>query len=129
MNSVVIIGRLGADPEIKKTGSGLSVANFTVAVDRKGAKTEERITDWLDIVAWRNTADFVCKYFRKGSPIAITGNIQTRIWEDKDGKKRKTVEIIAESVEFVPKAKEEGGSFASGNEDSFEIVEGEDLPF
>lgn len=128
MNKAVIIGRLGADPELKKTGSGLSVANFTVAVDRKGAG-EERITDWLDVVAWRNTADFVCKYFRKGSPIAITGNIQTRIWEDKDGKKRKTVEIIAESVEFVPKAKEEGGSFASGNDDGFEIVEDEDVPF
>ena len=127
MNRVTMIGRLAADPELKTTGSGLSVCNFSIAVDRKGTKGEERITDWIDIVAWRHSAEFVSKYFQKGSPIVIEGSIQSRMWEDKDGKKRKTVEVVADNVEFVPKAK--GEALSAGKEEDFQLVESEDLPF
>ena len=108
MNKVTLIGRLAADPELRQTGEGTNVTNFTLAVTRPySGKESETQTDWIDIVAWRNTAEFVCKYFQKGSPIVIEGSIQTRMWEDKAGQKRKTVEILAESVEFVPRIKGE----------------------
>ena len=129
MNRVTIIGRLAADPELKTTGSGISVTNICVAVDRKVTKGEDKITDWIDVVAWRNTADFICKYFQKGSPIVVTGSLQTRMWDDKSGQKRKTVEVIADSVEFVPKAKGEN-TVKVDDADSFQLIEDdEDVPF
>lgn len=101
LNNAVIMGRLVADPELRTTGSGVSVTSFTVAVDRRFAnKDEEKQADFIDVVAWRQTADFVCKYFRKGSMIAVQGSIQTRTYEDKDGNKRKAVEIVADNVSF-----------------------------
>ena len=101
VNCAVIMGRLVADPELRTTGSGVSVTSFTVAVDRRFAnKDEEKQADFIDIVAWRQTADFVCKYFKKGSMIAVQGAIQTRTYEDKDGNKRKAVEIVADNVSF-----------------------------
>ena len=129
MNVVNIIGRLAADPELKTTGSGISVTNICVAVDRKVTKGEDKITDWIDVVAWRNTAEFICKYFQKGSPIVVTGSLQTRMWDDKNGQKRKTVEVIADSVEFVPKAKGEN-TVKVDDTDSFQLIEDdEDVPF
>lgn len=128
MNVVTIIGRLAADPELKTTGSGISVTNICVAVDRKVTKGEDKITDWIDVVAWRNTAEFICKYFQKGSPIVVTGSLQTRMWDDKSGQKRKTVEVIADSVEFVPKAKGEN-AVKVDDTDSFQLIEDEDIPF
>lgn len=129
MNVVTIIGRLAADPELKTTGSGISVTNICVAVDRKVTKGEDKITDWIDVVAWRNTAEFICKYFQKGSPIVVTGSLQTRMWDDKSGQKRKTVEVIADSVEFVPKAKGEN-TVKVDDTDSFQVIEDdEDVPF
>lgn len=129
MNVVTIIGRLAADPELKTTGSGISVTNICVAVDRKVTKGEDKITDWIDVVAWRNTAEFICKYFQKGSPIVVTGSLQTRMWDDKSGQKRKTVEVIADSVEFVPKAKGEN-TVKADDTDSFQLIEDdEDVPF
>ena len=108
MNKATLIGRLAADPELRQTGSGIAVTSFTIAVDRPySGKESETQTDWIDIVAWRHTAEFVCKYFQKGSPIVVEGNIQTRMWEDKTGQKRKSVEIAAENVEFVPRVKGE----------------------
>ena len=97
-NRVIIGGRLTANPELKTTPSGVSVANFTVAISRKGKSGE---TDFIDVVAWRGTADFVCKYFQKGSSICVVGNIQVRKWQDKDGNNRLTTEIIADEVNFV----------------------------
>lgn len=146
MNKVVLLGRLAADPELKQTNSGLSVTSFSIAVDRKGTKGENKITDWIDIVAWRNTAEFICKYFQKGSPITVEGNIQTRTWEDRDGKKHKAVEVIADYVEFVPgNKKTESGQaapnttatpdFCTPQPDAFPapdyctVVDDEDLPF
>ena len=117
MNSVHLIGRLAADPELRKTGADVSVMNFTLAVDRPYTKGADRQTDWIDIVAWRNTAEFVNKYFKKGSPIVVEGSIQTRFWEDKNGQKHKSVEIIADNVEFIPRTKE-GNSAVDENEDA-----------
>lgn len=128
MNVVTIIGRLAADPELKTTGSGISVTNICVAIDRKGTKGEDKITDWIDVVAWRNTAEFICKHFHKGDPIVVTGSLQTRMWDDKNGQKRKTVEVIADSVEFVPKAKGEN-TVKVDDTDSFQLIEDEDIPF
>lgn len=101
LNNAVIMGRLVAQPELKTTGSGISVTSFTVAVDRRFNKQgEEKQADFIDVIAWRNTAEFVCKYFSKGSMIAIQGSIQTRTYEDKNGNKRKAVEIVAVNVSF-----------------------------
>ena len=98
LNIVAIQGRLTADPELKHTPSGVAVTSFTLAVDRYAK--EERKTDWVDVVAWRQTAEFICKYFTKGQMIAVDGSIQTRSYEDKNGNKRKAVEIVAKEVSF-----------------------------
>ena len=101
LNVVAITGRLTADPELKKTNTGTSVCSFTVAVDRNFVKQgEERQADFLEVVAWKNAAEFVSKYFQKGSMIAVQGTIQTRNWEDKNGNKRKSTEIIADKISF-----------------------------
>lgn len=102
LNVVALMGRFVADPELKQTSSGISVTNFRIAVDRSYVKSgAERQTDFIDIVAWRNTAEFVCKYFRKGQLVALQGSIQTRSYTDKDGNKRKAVEVIADNVHFA----------------------------
>ena len=100
LNCAIIMGRLTADPELKKTPSDVSVTSFTVAVDRKYNSGEEKIADFINVVAWRGSADFVCKYFKKGQMIAIQGAIQTRSYDDKDGNKRLATEIIADNVSF-----------------------------
>lgn len=144
LNNAVIMGRLVAQPELRTTGSGTSVTSFTVAVDRRFNKQgEEKQADFIDIIAWRNTAEFVCKYFSKGQMIAVQGSIQTRLYEDKDGNKRKAVEIVADNVSFCG-SKNEGAApdqnasslppapaYATAGEDDFkEIPELEDdLPF
>ena len=101
INNAVIMGRLVADPELRTTASGNSVSSFTVAVDRNFVRQgEEKQADFIDVIAWRQTAEFICKYFRKGSMIAIQGHIQTRMYEDKNGNKRKAVELVADNVSF-----------------------------
>ena len=101
INNVVIMGRLTKDAELKTTANGISVTSFTIAVDRKFNKQgEEKQADFIDIIAWRGTAEFISKYFRKGSMIAVQGSIQTRMYEDKNGNKRKAVEIVADEVSF-----------------------------
>ena len=115
LNCAVIMGRLVANPELRTTGTGNSVTSFTVAIDRKFSKSpEERQTDFIDVVAWRQTAEFVTKYFQKGSMIAVQGSIQTRNYEDKNGNKRKSVEIIADNVSFCG-SKSEGGTVGAGS--------------
>jgi single-strand DNA-binding protein len=111
LNNAVIMGRLVADPELRTTGSGISVSSFTVAVDRRfNRQGEDRQADFIDIIAWRQTAEFVCKYFRKGSMIAVQGYIQTRMYEDKNGNKRKAVEIVAENAFFCESKQSSGES-------------------
>jgi single-strand DNA-binding protein len=102
INVTVLMGRFTRDPELHHTTNGVSVTSFTLAVDRSYVKTgAERQTDFIDIVAWRNTAEFVCKYFHKGQLTAIQGSIQTRTYTDKEGNKRKAFEIVADNVHFA----------------------------
>ncbi|WBY63310.1 MAG: Single-stranded DNA-binding protein [Thermocaproicibacter melissae] len=151
LNVAVLMGRLVADPELRQTPNGVSVTSFTLAVDRSYVKSgAERQTDFIDIVAWRNTAEFVCKYFRKGQLVAVQGSIQTRSYTDKEGNKRKAFEIVADNVHFA-EPKRDGVSstnhfagpdnlasqterpapaYSSGNADDFEeIPSDDDLPF
>lgn len=146
VNCAVIMGRLVADPELRTTGNGTSVTSFAVAVDRRFARSgEDRQTDFIDVIAWRQTADFVCKYFRKGSMIAIQGYIQTRTYEDKNGNKRKAVELVADNVSFCGSKAESGSgsfnrddsymnaqpapSYSTADADDFKEIPEDDLPF
>lgn len=150
LNVAVIMGRLVADPELRHTPNDTAVTSFRVAVDRSYAKAgTERQTDFIDVVAWRSTADFVCRYFQKGSMIAVQGSIQTRSYEDKNGNKRTAVEIVASEVSFTGSKRESGTGDAGGysapapaayneptpayssgnNEDFEEVLTDDDLPF
>lgn len=102
LNHIDIMGRLTRDPELRRTGSGLAVASFCVAVDRDfpNKDTGERETDFINCVAWRQTGEFVSKYFEKGSMIVVSGRLQMRKWEDKDGNKRVSAEVVADDVYF-----------------------------
>lgn len=101
LNKVIMMGRITKDIELRRTGSGVAVASFSIAVDRDFTpKDGEKETDFFDVVAWRQTAEFVSKYFAKGRMIVIVGQLQTRSWTDKDGNKRKVVEIVADNVYF-----------------------------
>ncbi len=109
LNCAIIMGRLTADPELRTTPNGISVTSFSVAVDRSYQKAgAERQTDFINVVAWRQTAEFVSRYFHKGSMIAIQGSIQTRNYEDKNGNKRTAVEIVADNVSFCGSKAESG---------------------
>ena len=101
LNRIVIMGRMTKDPELRRTGAGVAVASFTLAVDRdfKGQNGEKE-TDFIDVVVWRNTAEFVSKYFTKGRVALVEGRLQMRDWQDKDGNKRRTAEVIADNVYF-----------------------------
>ena len=153
LNVVSLLGRLVADPELRRTPNGVSVTTFTLAVDRNFVKAgSERQTDFIDIVAWRNTAEFVCKYFQKGSMMAVQVSIQTRTYEDKEGNKRKAFEILADNVFFAgskntstshantnaENGEPQPGSaaaptapvFSQGSTEEFAVVtDNEDLPF
>jgi len=102
LNHITIMGRLTRDPELRRTGSGIAVASFTVAVDRDFGKNEngEKETDFIDCVAWRQTGEFVSKYFTKGRMAVVSGRLQIRSWTDKEGNKRRTAEVIADNVYF-----------------------------
>ena len=119
LNVAVVMGRLVADPELRHTPNDVAVTSFTLAVDRSYVKSgAERQVDFIDIVAWRNTADFICKYFRKGQMMAVHGSIQTRTYTDNNGAKRKAFEIVADDVNFADSKRDNGGSTASyGNND------------
>ena len=101
LNKIVLMGRLTRDPELRKTGNGTAVTSFTLAVDRDYKPQDgERETDFIDIVAWRGTGEFVSKYFSKGRMAVVEGRLQVRDWKDKDGNKRRSTEVIADSVYF-----------------------------
>ena len=101
LNHITIMGRLTRDPELRRTGSGVAVASFTVAVDRDVApQGQDKETDFIDCVAWRNTGEFVAKYFTKGRMSVVDGRLQIRSWTDKDGNKRRTAEIVADHCYF-----------------------------
>jgi single-strand DNA-binding protein len=113
LNHIVILGRLTRDPELRSTGSGVNVCNFTVAVDRDyTAPNKEKETDFIDCVAWRKSGEFVNKYFRKGSMIAVSGRLEIRKWTDKDGNPRRSAEVNADNVYFGgSKSDSEHGSY------------------
>lgn len=137
LNCAVLMGRLVADPELRHTQSDISVTSFTIAVDRSYVKSgTERQADFIDIVAWRGTAEFICKYFTKGQLIAIQGSIQTRRYTDKDGNKRKAFEIVANEVSFCGKENQSNNNPYNENKtqekntDGFEEINtDDDLPF
>lgn len=147
MNMVALMGRLTYDPELRTTPTGVSVLRFQVACDRNYQKSgAERQADFIDCVAWRQTAEFISRYFHKGSMIAVEGAIQTQNYTDKDGKQRKSVEVVANNVSFCGSRNENGGapapqgrnnnfsqpapSYASADSSDFEeIVDDDDLPF
>ena len=116
LNHITIMGRLTRDPELRRTGSGIAVASFTVAVDRDFGSRDggEKETDFIDCVAWRQTGEFVSKYFTKGSMIVVSGRLQIRGWTDKDGNKRRTAEVVADNVYFgESKRSNEGSSYSA----------------
>ena len=114
LNHIVIMGRLTRDPELRRTGTGTAVASFTVAVDRDfgGREGGEKETDFIDCVAWRQTGEFVSKYFTKGRMIVVSGRLQIRSWTDKDGNKRRTAEVVADNCYFGD-SKRDGDNGAS----------------
>ena len=117
LNHITIMGRLTRDPELRRTGSGIAVASFTVAVDRDFSPTDggEKETDFIDCVAWRQTGEFVSKYFTKGRMAVVSGRLQIRSWTDKEGNKRRTAEVIADNVYFGDSRRDGdmGGNFAA----------------
>ena len=118
LNHITIMGRLTRDPELRRTGSGIAVASFSVAVDRDFGRNEngEKETDFIDCVAWRNTAEFVSKYASKGRMVVVSGRLQIRSWTDKDGNKRRTAEVVADNVYFGDSRRDnEGGNAFGGN--------------
>ena len=133
LNQIVIMGRLGKDPELRRTQSGTAVTSFRLAVDRdfKDKQTGERATDWITCVAWRGTAEFVEKYFSKGSLAVVSGRLQMRDWTDKDGNKRISAEVQVDSIYFGGVKRNEGGSDAGdAQEPEFEdLDEDGELPF
>ena len=118
LNHIVIMGRLARDPELRHTQSGVAVASFRLAVDRdfKDKNTGERATDWIDVVAWRQTGEFVSRYFTKGRMAVVEGRLQMRDWTYKDGNKRTSAEVVADNVYFGDSKRdgEGGGSYSSG---------------
>lgn len=151
LNKVILGGRLTSDPELKQTASGIPVCSFSVAVNRRVSGEGEQKVDFINVIAWRNQAEFLCRYFRKGISVCIIGAIQTRSWTDQNNQKRTAVEVVAEEVNFVDSKGEISSSVAtsdapkvntpatyipdaykanSANQASFELVpQDDDLPF
>lgn len=145
MNIAVLIGRLTDNPELRHTNSNIAVVRFSIAVDRRFARSgEERQTDFINIVAWRQQAEFICNYFKKGQQIAVEGSIQTRKYQDKDGNNRTAFEVVANNVSFVGSKRDNEGSgysapsaepsapqsFSNTDSGDFaEIASDDDLPF
>ena len=152
MNKVILMGRLVADPELRTTPTGLSVTTIRIAVNRRFAKQGDPVTaDFFDVVCWRQTAEFVSRYFSKGRQIAIVGTLQSRRWQDKDGNTRTATEVVADEVYFADSKRDGGGSDSpyqgsqrpantgmdsgyggytpAGRGDFEEVDDGDDLPF
>ena len=140
LNKIILMGRLAREPELKRTASGTEVTSFSLAVDRDfKSQSGEKETDWIDCVAWRGTAETVCKYFTKGRMMIVVGRLQIRDWTDKDGGKRRSAEVVADNVYFADSKRSESNdnqrenfNALSGrlNDDFVPISEeGGDIPF
>ena len=124
LNHITIMGRLTRDPELRRTGSGVAVASFTVAVDRDfGGQDGQKETDFIDCVAWRQTGEFVSKYFTKGRMIVVSGRLQIRNWNDKDGNKRRSAEVVADNCYFGD-SKSDGNQGNHGNQGGYNAPTG-----
>ncbi len=119
MNKVILVGRLTADPELRQTPQGTSVARFTVAVDRRFRREGGQQADFITCVAWRQQAEFVCRYFNKGKLIGIEGQIQSRSWDGQDGKRQYATEVVIDNVEFVGSKNESGGGSQGAYQSNF----------
>ena len=138
-NKVILIGNLVEDPELKQTPNGIPVTNFRIAVGRRFAKDGEQNADFISIVAWRNTAEFVNRYFNKGNSILVCGSLQSRSWKDKDGNNRSTLEVVADEVSFVErKTNDDSGTapsvsapppYSATREEFVGMTDSGDLPF
>lgn len=113
LNHITIMGRLTRDPEMRRTGSGVAVTSFTIACDRDFGQNGEKETDFIDVTAWRNTAEFVSKYFGKGRMAVVSGRLQIRKWKDKDGNDRRSAEVVADNVYFGDSKKDDSGYSAT----------------
>ena len=137
LNHIVIMGRLTRDPELRRTGSGIAVASFTVAVDRDFGSRDggEKETDFIDCVAWRQTGEFVSKYFTKGRMIVVSGRLQIRSWTDKEGNKRRSAEVVADNCYFGDSKKDsapnpvEDGVSVPASDYSVSTDDDAELPF
>ena len=137
LNCVILMGRLTDNPELRRTANDISVTTFTLAVERPYRSGAERQTDFIDIVAWRNTAEFVSKYFVKGQLVAVEGSLQVRSYTDKEGNKRRAWEVVASNVHFAEPKRDRGGysdpapSFSNAGSGEFTEISGpdDDLPF
>ena len=120
-NKVILIGNMTADPELKQTTAGISVCSFTIAVNRRFARADQgqQNVDFINIVTWRQSAEFVSRYFKKGNPILVCGQIQTRTWNDNQGQKRYATEVVADEVSFVTSAAQGNTLGASGAGSSY----------
>ena len=130
LNRITVMGRLVRDPELRHTGSGIAVASFTVAVDRdfSGRDGGEKETDFIDCVAWRQTGEFVSKYFSKGRMIVVSGRLQIRNWTDKEGNKRRSAEIVAESCYFGDSKKSDSGGDNGGYQNDYQSPDYSQMP-
>lgn len=130
LNKTILLGRLTSDPDLKQTNSGVSVATFTVAVERNYKSGDAKLTDFIPCNAWRSTADFVAKYFHKGDMIAVDGTLQSDKYTDKDGNNRTSYRVIAENVSFCGGKKEtDSHGTATVSNDPMIAVSDDDLPF
>lgn len=145
MNKVILMGRLTRDPEMRQTPNGVSVCSFSIAVNRRFAKEGQQTADFINCTAWRQQAEFICKYFGKGAMIAVVGSLQSRSWENQEGKKQYSTDVVVDEVYFTGSKSEshtEGGGFSApqpkndnpfGDIDSmgFQTIDGseDDLPF
>lgn len=150
LNVVAIMGRLVADPELKTTPAGINVCAFRIACDRSFVQQgQQRQADFIDVVAWRHNADFLCKHFAKGGMVAVQGRLQTRQYQDRNGNKRTAVEVVADSLSFAGSSKKPGGqavdeggeappsdyrdpapAYSQGDEDDVAVIDdNDDLPF
>ena len=117
LNRITMTGRLVADPELRRTQSGVSVTSFRIANDRDYGKGEEKETDFFDVVAWRSTAEFICKYFAKGRMISVDGRLQTRGWKDREGNNRVSIEILVDNAYFADSKKDDAaGDFPADDQ-------------
>lgn len=144
MNKVILMGRLTRDPEMRQTQSGVNVCSFSIAVNRRFAKEGQQNADFINCTAWRQQAEFICKYFQKGSMISVVGNLQSRSWENQEGKKQYATDVVVDEVYFTGSRTEShtqgDGGFSTQSNDSafadidtmgFQTIDGseDDLPF